>query len=184
MGEKESHHNPNSNFVSQDCLQNLFSSALDKTFNCNDLAEKFEENLSTWKHQGEKNPATFWSGIEVEMAKSECFASWHRICFTFQSSTGLFQGVCVNLIPLALQDHCSYHSSKKLANKSGFNLPWPEGKHLQMQSWLNYQLTRCNLYINTGDSWQHRVQTFLTGHHDQQDIPKEELEGHNSDPIQ
>lgn len=49
MGEKESHHNPNnSNFVSHNCLQNLFSSsALDKTFNCNDLAEKLEENLST-----------------------------------------------------------------------------------------------------------------------------------------
>lgn len=54
------------------------------------------------------------------------------IGFTFQSSTGLCQGVCVNLISLALQDHCSYHSSNKLANKFGFNLPWPEGQHLQM----------------------------------------------------
>lgn len=32
-------------------------------------------------------------------------------------------------------------------------------------------------------SWQHRVQTFLTGHRDQQDVPKEESEGHKSDPI-
>lgn len=38
--------------------------------------------------------------------------------------------VCVNLIPLALQDHCSYQSSNKLVSKSGFNLPWPEGQHL------------------------------------------------------
>lgn len=44
--------------------------------------------------------------------------------------------------------------------------------------------TRCISYSNTGDSWQHRVQTFLTGHYNQQDIPKEELEGHNSDPLQ
>jgi len=33
-------------------------------------------------------------------------------------------------------------------------------------------------------SWQHRVQTFLTGHRDQQGVPKEESEGRKSDPIQ
>ena len=32
-------------------------------------------------------------------------------------------------------------------------------------------------------SWQHRVQTFLTGHRDQQDIPKQESEGRKSDPL-
>lgn len=61
-GGKGSHHNPNkSNLIPQNCLQNLFSSsALDKTFNCNDLAEKLEENLSTRKHcQGEKTLIPF-----------------------------------------------------------------------------------------------------------------------------
>lgn len=50
------------------------------------------------------------------------------------------RGICLNLLPLALQDHCSCHSSNKLANKSGFNLPRPERQHLQMHSWLNYQV--------------------------------------------
>lgn len=60
-GGKGSHHNPNkSNLIPQNCLQNLFSSALDKTFNCNDLAEKLEENLSTRKRcQGENTLLPF-----------------------------------------------------------------------------------------------------------------------------
>lgn len=53
------------------------------------------------------------------------------ICFTFKNYWSL-PGGYFNLIPLALQDHCSYHSSNKLAEKSEFNLPWPEVRHLQM----------------------------------------------------
>lgn len=62
------------------------------------------------------------------------------ICFTFKNSTGLSQGGYFNLIPLALQDHCSYHSSNKLAKESEFNLPCPEVWHLQMQGCSNYQV--------------------------------------------
>lgn len=40
------------------------------------------------------------------------------------------------------------------------------------------------IHISTLEIPGSTVQTFLTRHHDQQDIPKEELEGHNSDPIQ
>lgn len=32
-------------------------------------------------------------------------------------------------------------------------------------------------------SWQRSLQTFLIGHCDQQDVPKEESEGHKSDPV-